>query len=203
MNLGLGEVHPVTIGRRETTAAVIVPADDASRVEVHLRVILVGRQRRRRYCWRMQHPDRGISVERGWRRRHWLIPHFERLTVFARVPADRPGAAPRSRTWATSGPGPVRGRPSGGDRRRIGGSSNRAASGRASAASSACAATGFVVHNASLVTGTRLGVHLLLPNLSSSCGRVGWSILRDRSGRLAESRLRAAPDDESPRRPPR
>jgi hypothetical protein len=88
--------------------------------------------------------------------RHCLIPHFEGLTVFASDPLDRSGAASRNHTWAGPGPGLGTGGPSCGDHCETHGSSSTAASGRASAASSPCVAPGFVVHNASLVTGTRL-----------------------------------------------
>ena len=47
---------------------------------------------------------------RAWWIRDCLIPHFERLTVFASIPPDRTGAAPRSRRWAISGPVPGKGR---------------------------------------------------------------------------------------------
>jgi hypothetical protein len=73
--------------------------------------------------------------------RDCLIPHFQKLTVFASTPLDRTGAAPRNHTWVVSGPVVGMGRPAFSGRNATLGCSSRAASGRASVASSGGAST--------------------------------------------------------------
>jgi hypothetical protein len=84
--------------------------------------------------------------------RDCLIPHFVDLTVFVSIRADQPGAASKSHTSASPGPGLHRGRHSSGERSGTGGSSSIAASDRAMVGSFGGAAT---VASAARCSGTR------------------------------------------------